>query len=76
MVPGSYRKVVIKLNSNFTKLERIRREAGMSQEELAAKSGVSRGVIVRIEAGAIGTVLGRNITLLAKALDVSPGDLF
>jgi transcriptional regulator with XRE-family HTH domain len=54
----------------------MRRDAGMTQEALAEKSGVSRGVIVRIERGGIGTVLGKNIFLLAKALRVEPGDLF
>ena len=64
------------MESKMTKLERMRREAGMTQEALAEKSGVSRGVIVRIERGGIGTVLGKNIFLLAKALRVEPGDLF
>jgi transcriptional regulator with XRE-family HTH domain len=64
------------MESKMTKLERMRRDAGMTQEALAEKSGVSRGVIVRIERGGIGTVLGKNIFLLAKALRVEPGDLF
>ena len=64
------------MESKMTKLERLRREAGLTQEALAAKSGVSRGVIVRIEQGGVGKVLGKNIFLLAKALCVEPGDLF
>lgn len=64
------------MESKMTKLELMRRNAGLTQEALAAKSGVSRGVIVRIERGSIGTVLSKNIVLLAKALSVNPGDLF
>ena len=64
------------MESKMTKLERLRREAGLTQEALAAKSGVSRGFIVRIEQGGVGKVLGKNIFLLAKALCVEPGDLF
>ena len=64
------------MECKMTKLERIRREAGLSQEALAEKSGVSRPVIVRIEKGKIDRVLGKNIVLLAKALGVGPGDLF
>ena len=31
------------------KIKEYRKEAGMTQEELANKSGVSRGIIVRLE---------------------------
>jgi transcriptional regulator with XRE-family HTH domain len=60
----------------MTKLERLRREAGLTQEELAKKSGVSRGVISRIERTSIETVLVKNLVLLAKALSVEPWALF
>jgi transcriptional regulator with XRE-family HTH domain len=60
----------------MTKLERLRREAGLTQEELAEKSGVSRGVISRIERTSIETVLVKNLVLLAKALSVEPWALF
>lgn len=76
MVPDSYRKEVTTMESKMTKLERLRRDAGLTQEALAEKSGVSRGVIVRIEKGGIGKVLGKNIFQLANALCVNPGDLF
>ena len=49
------------MESKMTKLERLRRDAGLTQEALAEKSGVSRGVIVRIENGGIGKVLGKNM---------------
>ena len=60
----------------MTNLERLRREAQMSQEQLSEKSGVSRGVIVRIERGGIGTVQCRMIFMLAAALSVEPQELF
>lgn len=60
----------------MTKLERLRREAGLSQEALAEKSGVSRPVIVKIENGGIDRVIGGNIRKLANALGVSIEELF
>jgi len=60
----------------MTKLERLRREAGLSQEALAEKSGVSRPVIVKIENGGIDRVIGGNIRKLANALGVSIEKLF
>ena len=60
----------------MTKLEELRRKAGLSQEALAEKSGVSRPIIVKIENGGIDGVIGRNIRKLADALGVSIADLF
>lgn len=60
----------------MTKLERLRRESGLSQEALAEKSGVSRPVIVKIENGGIDRVIGGNIRKLADALGVSIEELF
>ena len=60
----------------MTKLEEFRRKAGLSQEALAEKSGVSRPIIVKIENGGIDAVIGRNIRKLADALGVSIADLF
>ena len=60
----------------MTKLEELRRKAGLSQEELAEKSGVSRAVIVKIENSNTDRVLGRTIRKLAEALDVSMAELF
>jgi len=60
----------------MTKLEELRRKAGMTQEDLAEKSGVSRPVIAKIESGSIDRVLGRSIIMLARALGVSAGELF
>ena len=60
----------------MTKLEELRRRAGLSQEALAEKSGVSRPVIVKIENGGIDRVIGGNIRKLADALGVSIEELF
>jgi transcriptional regulator with XRE-family HTH domain len=60
----------------MTNLERIRRNAGLSQEALAEKSGISRPVIVRIENGGIDRATGRTIRKLAEALGCSIAELF
>lgn len=60
----------------MTKLEELRRKAGLSQEELAEKSGISRAVIVKIENSNTDRVLGRTIRKLAEALGVSMAELF
>jgi len=60
----------------MTNLERLRREAKMSQEQLAEKSGVSRAVISKIETGGIDGVICRNLMLLADALNVNVAQLF
>lgn len=60
----------------MTKLERLRRDAGLTQEVLAIKSGVSRPVIVRIENGGIDGVTVRILRKLAIALNVNVIELF
>lgn len=60
----------------MTKLEELRRKAGLTQSQLSQKSGVSVPVIVKIENGGIGGVLGRNLIALADALEVQVGELF
>ena len=62
--------------NEVTKLEELRRKAGMTQAQLSQKSGVSVPVIVKIENGGIGGVLGRNMIALADALEVQVGELF
>lgn len=62
--------------NEMTKLEELRRKAGMTQAQLSQKSGVSVPVIVKIENGGIGGVLGRNLIALADALEVQVGELF
>lgn len=60
----------------MTNLERLRRDAGMTQEVLSVKSGVSRPIIVRIENGGIDGVMVRTLRRLADALNVTVGELF
>lgn len=56
------------------RLRRLRRDAAISQGELAARAAVSRRTIARIEAG--WTRVNRStIRLLAHALGVSEADL-
>lgn len=60
----------------MTPLERLRREAGLTIMELAEKSGVSYPVIVKIEAGNIGSVTVRTLLRLSDALSCDPRELF
>ena len=60
----------------MTNLERLRREAQMSQEQLSEKSGVSRTVIVKIETGGIDSVTCNTLFRLADALNVKVAELF
>jgi transcriptional regulator with XRE-family HTH domain len=58
----------------LSQLREIRRRARMSQEELAARSGVARRTIIYLEAGR-GAVNLATVRKLASALDLEPGDL-
>lgn len=60
----------------MTNLERLRRDAGMTQEALSEKSGVSRPIIVRIENGGIDGVMVRTLMRLADALSCKVSELF
>ena len=56
---------------------KLRRTAmDLSQEELAKKSGVSRGTIIRLEQGKTYVASTGTIIKLAKALECSLSDLF
>jgi len=56
---------------------RERREAmGMTQEELSAKSGVSRQTICSLETGKSENVLVGTLAAIAKALDTTVDDFF
>lgn len=56
-------------------LKRIRKEKGMTQEELQYKSGLALSQIARIETGVVNTTIS-TVYVLAKALKVEPGELF
>ena len=60
----------------MTKLEELRRKAGLTQRELSTKSGVSLPTISKIENGGINTAQGWTLLSLARALNVNVGELF
>lgn len=55
-------------------LQRLRRERGLSQEQLAHLSGAPRAYLSGAEAGRRNATL-KTIAALARALDVDPADL-
>lgn len=57
------------------RIKTLRKERGLSQEELAELSGLDRTYISGIERGLRNVAL-RNIEALAQALGVSMSDLF
>ena len=59
-------------NRAITKLEWYRRMAGMTQAQLADKSGVNARQIQRVEVGEadVGNLTARNLIALADALDM------
>lgn len=57
-------------------IKAIRESKGMSQEELSAKSGVSRPIISMLETGTRETTTTKTLLALAKALDVSVDEIF
>lgn len=63
------------VNAAFgAKLRRRRRSLDLSQEELAARVGLSRVTVATIESGKQNTQL-QHVFLFAKALDASPEEL-
>jgi len=55
-------------------LKKYRRIAGLTQEQLAQKSGVDATIISRLERGERGASYG-NIVRLARALNLEPEEL-
>jgi transcriptional regulator with XRE-family HTH domain len=49
---------------------------GMSQSELAEKTGITRATIWRLETGAEETTTTKTLLKIAEALGVSVGELF
>lgn len=58
------------------RIKQFRIERNISQEELAALSGVSRATISGLESGAITTTTTSTLSRIAKALDKNVSDLF
>ena len=56
-------------------LRRLRLERGLTQPQLAARAGVSRSLIARLEAGASRRAQIGSLQALARALDVPIGRL-
>ncbi|ELR69299.1 hypothetical protein C900_05183 [Fulvivirga imtechensis AK7] len=57
-----------------TNLKVIRKEKGLTQEELAFRSGLALSQIARIETGRLNSSICTLITI-AKALQIEPGEL-
>ena len=58
------------------KIKEIRKCIGMSQTELAEKSGVSRGTICALENGMERVTTTKTLLRIAQALSVTVDDLF
>lgn len=57
------------------RVAKLRRERGLTQEQLAEKMGVSRNHIADIELGTRNTGVW-SFLLIARALDIQPAELF
>lgn len=64
-------------NRPISKLEWSRRMAGLTQTDLAVKSGVNRRQIQRVELGEAdaGNLTARNLIAIADVLGANPKDL-
>lgn len=58
------------------KLKEIRESKGLSQEDLAEKSGVSRAVISSLECGHRSSITSRTMSALATALQTPATKIF
>lgn len=58
------------------KIKELREAMKMTQEELAKKSGVSRGTISALENGIDRTTTSKTLVKLAKALDTTVDRIF
>jgi len=58
------------------RLKELRESSGMSQEELAKKSGISRTTLSKIENNEEVNVNTRTIAKLADVFNVKPSEIF
>ncbi len=58
------------------RIKEVREEKRMTQEELAKKSGVSRGTISALENGSMRSTGSKTLLRIASALGVSIGEIF
>lgn len=58
------------------RVKELREKLGMTQQELADKSGVSRGIIVRLESGLDVATMTSTLIKLADALECEVSDVF
>lgn len=58
------------------KIKEVREAKKLTQEELAEKSGVSRGTISALENGTVRTTTTKTLIRLAQALDTSVDRIF
>lgn len=58
------------------KIKELRELKGMSQDELAKKSSVSRTTISGLESGSIANTTASTISKIAEALEVQVSDIF
>lgn len=58
------------------KIKEVRESLKMTQEELAEKSGVSRGTISALESGIVKTTTTKTLCKLSHALGVSIDKIF
>ncbi len=57
-------------------VKKIRLEKGLTQEELASKSGISRASIALYESNSTDNITVKNLEALAKVLECSIAELF
>lgn len=58
------------------RIREIREQKGMTQEELASKSGISRQTISALENGSERSVLSKTLVAIAEALDTTVDKIF
>jgi len=57
-------------------VKQCREEAGLTQAELSEKSGVSRGIIIRLESGELKETTTGTLIAIAGALGKKVSDIF